>query len=251
MARVTVRTLDEAVLDGSDRFDYFRAPDQPNHLSLHRLDSDRRVLLTGEPAARLAYVWSGGIAVAGRSLPAGSVVIAEQGARVELEGRDTESRVLVFNASSASDRVCDGRIHILPADRSPRVEGLGASGVGGTLFADGGCPSCGVWLHENRFPANSPPPADPRAGIHSHDESEIIFVTAGQMQLGKRLVGPGTAIAIEAGALYSFQPGDEGLTFVNFRAGRPGLIHFADGRNVDEVGVWAHLDRPLEYLAPQ
>lgn len=251
MARVAVRTLDTAKPTGRGRREYFGGDEQPIHLTLHELAEAGSLTLTGEPAAQLAYVWSGAVAAGDRELPSGSVIIAEQGSQIVLSGRDAASRVLVFNAARADDHAGGrGRVHILPADQAPRVEGLGASGVGGTLFADGGCPSCGVWLHENRFPARTGPPPDIRAGIHSHEESEIIFVTAGQMRLGQRLVGPGTAIAIQADTLYSFLPGEEGLTFVNFRAARPGRIHFADGRTTDEIGVWAQMDRPLSYLEP-
>jgi hypothetical protein len=251
MARVAVRNLDTATPTGPDRLDYFRGVSDPIHLALHDLAAARTLTFAGEPAARLAYVWSGAVVAGDRDLPAGSVVIAERLAQVTLIGRDSRSRVLVFGAAACDPQAGEGgKIHMLPADRAPRIEGLGASGVGGTLFADGSCPTCGVWLHENRFPPGLPAPADPQAGVHSHEESEIIFITAGRMRLGNRQVGPGTAIAIEAGTLYSFLPGAEGLTFVNFRAGRPGLIHFADGRTADEVAVWSRTDRPLEYLTP-
>lgn len=251
MARVAIRTLETATQREDGRLDYFAGDAAPIHLALHHLNDDRRLTLAGEPAARLAFVWSGAITAGGQELPSGSVVIAEQGARIELVGCEADSRVVVFGAANPAPAAGAGsHIHILPGDQAPRIEGLGASAVGGTLFADGGCPTCRVWLHENRFPAGLPAPSDPQAGVHSHEESEIIFVTGGQMRLGTRLFGPGTAIAIQAGTLYSFLPGDAGLTFVNFRAGRPGLIHFADGRSSDEVAVWSRTDRPLTYLTP-
>ena len=46
------------------------------------------------------------------------------------------------------------------------------------------------------------------------------------------------AIAIPANTLYSFTPGPQGLTFINFRPGVPGDIHFKDGRTMDETGYW-------------
>ncbi len=250
MPRVSVRSLESAEPAGPGALEYFGG-EAPIHLSLHRLAAGETLALGAHLAARLAYVWTGCVEVAGRDLPAGSVVIAERGAASEMVGRAPQSNVLVFGGRQATAKPGDrGQVHILPRDRAPTVSGMGASGVSGTLFADGGCPTCGVWLHENRFPAQSAPPADPKAGVHSHDENEIIFVTKGQMQLGNKLAGPGTALAIAAGTMYSFLPGPEGLSFVNFRAGRPGLIHFADGRDIDEVGVWSRVDRPLEYLAP-
>jgi hypothetical protein len=250
MPKVAVRSLETARAIAPSLVEYF-GEGHPIHLTLHRLSSGEGLALKAGAVARLAYAWTGAVEVGGYELPAGSTVIVERDAAAELIGRAAESQVLVFAAASepAHPR-SGGHVHILPRGQAPRVEGLGASGVGGTLFADGGCPTCEVWLHENRFPASDAPPAEPRAGIHSHEENEIIFVTGGEMRLGNRSAGPGTAIAIAAGTLYGFLPGPAGLTFVNFRAGRPGLIHFADGRTADEVAVWSKMDRPLEYLRP-
>jgi hypothetical protein len=250
MSRVSVRSLETAEPAAGGTLEYFSG-EAPIHLTLHRLAPGDTLALEAEVAARLAYVWKGGVEAAGRGLPAGSVVIAERGAVSEMVGRAAQSDVLVFGGTQPTAKPGGrGQLHILPRDRAPTVSSMGASGVSGTLFADGGCPTCGVWLHENRFPAQSVASTDPKAGVHSHDENEIIFVTEGRMRLGNKLVGPGTALAIAAGTMYSFLPGPDGLTFVNFRAGRPGLIHFADGRDIDEVGVWSGLDRPLHYLAP-
>jgi hypothetical protein len=70
--------------------------------------------------------------------------------------------------------------------------------------------------------------------------------------VGDRLCGPGTAIAIAANTFYSVTPGPEGVALVNFRAGLPSEVRFADGRTADEVGVWGlRLDRPLRYLMPE
>ena len=251
MPRVAVRTVETARPVAPAVQEYFGGDGHPIHLTLHRLAAGQRLTLKAGAVATLAYVWTGEVGAGGHDLATGSALIAERGTRADLTGRAPQSDVLVFAAAHpALQPLPGGHVHLLPRDLAPGVEGLGASEVGGTLFADGQCPTCEVWLHENRFPANSGPPAEPRAGIHSHEENEIIFVTGGEMRLGNRLVGPGTAIAIAAGTFYGFTPGPAGLTFVNFRAGRPGLIHFADGRTTDEVSVWSRVDRPLVYLAP-
>lgn len=251
MPRVAVRTLEAALASEPGMHEFFAGDGYPIHLTLHRIASGESLALEAGPVARLAYVWTGAIEAGGRELPPGSTVIVERAAAIPLSGLAPHSDVLVFAAAHAPAQPrLGGHVHILPRKRAPNAEGLGASGVGGTLFADGQCPTCEVWLHENRFPARSDPPGETRAGIHSHEENEIIFVTGGEMQLGNRRVGPGTAIAIAAGTFYGFLPGPAGLTFVNFRAGRPGLIHFADGRTADEVAVWSSTDRPLEYLTP-
>ena len=85
-------------------------------------------------------------------------------------------------------------------------------------------------------------------GVHSHSEDEIIFVTDGQIRLGTKLYGPGTALAIAADTLYSFTAGPEGLSFINFRSGTPGDIQFANGSSISETGYWRErLPRP-EYV---
>jgi len=45
--------------------------------------------------------------------------------------------------------------------------------------------------------------------------------------------------------MYSFQTGPDGLSFVNFRAGMPGDIRFANGMTISETGYWREkLPRP-------
>jgi hypothetical protein len=125
--------------------------------------------------------------------------------------------------------------------------------VGGGIHADSGCKTCEVWLHENHFPGDRPQltPEEEKRGVHSHSEDEIIFVTDGQIRLGTRLYGPGTAVAIAADTLYSFAVGPEGLSFINFRAAMPSDIKFANGMSMSETGYWQErLPRP-EYVAPR
>lgn len=52
---------------------------------------------------------------------------------------------------------------------------------------------------------------------HAHDVDEIIVVTQGELRFGRQVFGPGSSVFIPARTLYSFQAGDEGATFLNFR----------------------------------
>ena len=249
MAKVAVRTAEQARQLESGAREYF-GEGHSIRLRSERLASGERLSLGSAAVDRMIYVQAGEVAVGACTLPAGSAIILERGSAAAVEGAAQASSLLVFEAGSPStNQRPGGHVHLLPGDRVPGIANLSASGVSGAIFADGACPTCEVWLHENRFPPMREAPADRQAGVHSHEEDEIIFITAGQMRLGQKLVGPGTAIAIAADTLYSFLPGPEGLTFINFRAGRPGLIHFADGRTVDEIAVWRGTDRPLEYIA--
>ncbi|MFT4027982.1 MAG: hypothetical protein QM676_14470 [Novosphingobium sp.] len=245
MAKVSVMTPEKARRLEGGALEYFGG-DAPIHLHAHELAAGAELGFEPWPVERLVYVRTGAAELGGTALPQGSVAIVERGAAAALRGAEA-CELLVFHGAAPAIRA-GGHVHLLPRDRAPRVPSLGASGVGGTLFADAQCPTCAVWLHENRFPAGAAAPASPEAGIHSHEEDEIIFVTGGAMLLGNRRVGPGTAIAIAADTMYSFLPAPEGLTFINFRAGLPREIHFADGRSMDEVGIWNRVDRPLEYL---
>jgi quercetin dioxygenase-like cupin family protein len=64
---------------------------------------------------------------------------------------------------------------------------------------------------------------------HAHSASEIIYVTRGELVLGARRCGPGSAIYIDADTLYGFRAGPEGATFLNFRGNpRPDYLFKED-----------------------
>ena len=52
---------------------------------------------------------------------------------------------------------------------------------------------------------------------HAHLCDEIIYVIAGQLILGSRVLDPGSSVLIAGHTLYSFRAGPEGVHFVNFR----------------------------------
>ena len=126
----------------------------------------------------------------------------------------------------------------------------GAGGTSGGLHADARCPTCEVWLHENTMPGMPDEAARELGdrGVHSHSEDEIIFVTRGSMRLGNRLYGPGTALAIAADTMYSFTPGPDGLSFINFRAGFPRAFRMKNGQTFDEAGYWRERVTAPQYL---
>ena len=53
--------------------------------------------------------------------------------------------------------------------------------------------------------------------IHCHDEHEIMYVVAGEMCFGSKVLGPGSSVFVPGGAFYTFRTGPEGLQFLNFR----------------------------------
>ncbi|EJL27475.1 hypothetical protein [Novosphingobium sp. AP12] len=222
-------------------------------LTLHRVDLEpgERFEVDAREADTVLYILSGGVGSCGCSLPAGSSLIAERTASATVQAGFEGASIFVFSATEPG-RGEGGHVHLLPRARVPSCERVSEqSDTGGAIYADSDCPTCEVWLHENHFAGAEAPTLEEAArGIHSHSEDEVIVVLSGQMRLGPKLVGPGTALAIAADTLYSFTAGPEGLSFINFRARRPGDIRFVNGPVMNETGLWrAILPRP-EYLEP-
>lgn len=218
----------------------------PLQLHLHQLTAGQSLGIGPLEVECVAYVWHGEGSVRGCRLDCGSSLIVEKGRSITVNPAGEGMQLLVFAASKPSKDQLPGRhVHVLTADRVPRYCEQ-ASHAGG-LHADSDCPTCSIWLHENRFPPAEPLTKERQSnGVHAHSEDEIIFVTKGEMRLGNRSVGAGTALAIAADTLYGFSPGPEGLSFINFRAGRPGDIRFANGHTMSETGFWrAKVARPL------
>ena len=246
MARVAVRSREQ--VRGAA---YFDGAGDPIHLHLHCLKPGESLVLNPGANDCAAYIWQGSVEAGGVELATGSSAIVGRGTSLALTGTGSQgAQVLCFAGSAEQDGL--GTVRLLPTERVPRMAAQpGASGVSGGLHANSDWPGSTVWLHENHFPGGMElTPEQAARGIHSHSEDEIIFVTAGAMRLGGRLVGPGTALAIAADTLYSFTAGPDGLSFVNFRAAMPGDIRFAHGASISETGYWRErVSRPA-YLSP-
>lgn len=261
MPRISVKTLEktQAVpapegcsgLAGARA--YYDGAGSPLHLHLHALAPGETLRIEASVVDRLAYVWHGAVEAGGCTLAKGSSMIVEHGRALALVAGSEPAQVLTFAAAHPPAQPREGgHVHLLPVERVSRAQPEAASGgvAGGMHFA-ADCPTCEIWLHENHFPGRAPlPTEDQERGIHSHSEHEIIFVTDGQIRLGAKLYGPGTAVAIAADTLYSFTGGPDGLSFINFRAGTPGDIQFANGATMSETGYWQErVERP-QYLEP-
>jgi hypothetical protein len=259
MSKLTVRTRDEAessALPGAysgtaEAAAYYAGAQHPLHLHLIEVKAEQTLRIRSGVVDQLAYIWRGAVSAGGRRLVAGSSLIVEHGASLEVVGMAEASTVLACAPARPPVQPREGgHVHLLPAERAPRSDALGGvAGLGGVMHADADCPTCELWLHENQFAGRDAPPQGD-AGVHCHSEDEIIFVVDGDLRLGDRLYGPGTALAIAADAFYSFTPGRDGLRFVNFRAGKPSEIRFKKGPAISETAYWRErLPRP-EYLSP-
>jgi hypothetical protein len=216
----------------------------PIHLHLHRLSAGASMTVVGDPTDCLIYVWEGAIDAAGKILDTRSSAIVEYRAELLVTASVEGAAILVFQLRERGkqDRT-GGHVHVLPSERVPRIDSVQGKRVGMALHADSQCPTCNVWLHENDYLS-----ADEETALHSHSEDEVIFVRAGNIRLGNRIHGLGTAVAIAAHTKYSFFSGPGGLSIVNFRGTSP-TYRSADGTVVlDEAQLWhSHVGKP-EYL---
>lgn len=225
---------------------YMDGVGDPLHLVSHRLEPGAGLRAEGAPNDELLYVLDGSVGAQDVELPAGSSMIVEYGASLDIRAGEDGAEVLAF---LRPDRPVNarpgGHVHILPRDHVPRAHDLGMQNeMGGGIHADAACPTCTVWLHENDFHCT----AGTVIPLHSHSEDEIIFITAGAIRLGHRRYGRGMALAVAAGTRYGFEAAPEGLSFINFRAASP-TVTTARGTS-DEAATWiGRLGRPT-YLLP-
>jgi hypothetical protein len=246
MAKVSVITPEKAVPAGlpagfsgqTNTSAYLVGSKDPLHLLAHTIEPGAVLKIGPGPVACLAYVWHGEVEADGHALREGSSLVVEEGGSLALKAGKEPAQVLTFYAATAPDPAgSGGHVHLLPVERVARVDGM-IKGVNGGMHFDSDCPTCTIWLHENEFTPEFLTPENMNRGAHSHTEDEIIFITDGQARLGNRLVGPGTALAIHADTMYTFNPGPEGLSFINFRAAKPGDIRRDNGSSHSEAGGW-------------
>jgi quercetin dioxygenase-like cupin family protein len=55
--------------------------------------------------------------------------------------------------------------------------------------------------------------------VHSHDEGEVFFITAGEVSVGGTVSGPGSVIYVPPGVEYAMRGGDEGVRFFRIVVG--------------------------------
>lgn len=231
MAKVTIRAIDDAAfgelpmgvkLEGGAAFPVFAAGSDPIRLHRFLLEAGGRLVVEDSGGGQAFYVRRGSIALAGATAEQGSSLVVEHRARAEIEALEP-SELLCFAIGDANAQAVSragGHVHVLPAAAVPRCADFDGQGrVGGALFADSGCPTCEMWLHETVLH-----PGGHETPVHAHDEDEIIVVTSGEIILGRRAFGPDTAIAIARDTLYGFSSGEQGLVFINFRPSSPVYI---------------------------
>jgi quercetin dioxygenase-like cupin family protein len=84
-------------------------------------------------------------------------------------------------------------------------------------------------MFEVRFPPNTV------VHPHAHLVDEIIYVVAGQLIVGNRVLEPGSSVFIAGRTLYTFRAGPEGVHFLNFRP-RAGGNYLSKGELLAQRG---------------
>jgi hypothetical protein len=254
MARVSIATMDKAVAvpssDGSPgvaRCDLLTGASHPIHLRVHELSPGAGMQVSAQDTDVALFVWRGSVSAGGAELGAMASAVVEHGASLQVVAGQDGASVAAFTMNAQRPARDGGHVHLLPSERVPRTAALGGNeGIGGALHADAQCPTCSVWLHENSYAM-----ADKETTVHSHSEDEVIFVHTGSIRLGRRIYGPGTALAVAADTKYGFHSGPDGLGFVNFRGSSPTYTS-GDGKTVmDEAKLWRDLLGAPQYLEVQ
>lgn len=191
------------------------AEERPLWLWMHKLAPGASISWEGPTVGHMVYLWEGGATANGQPLHAQGVTMIEHRSIATIEAREKGAKLLHFQRPEFHPEDTPGtggQAHVIGRDaafqghkpeRDHRY----------VLWADAGSPSSSLWLHESSFGTPRPP-----GGYHYHTVDEIIFVLRGTMLFGRDALKPGTALAIDAHTTYGFGVGDDGLSFINFRA---------------------------------
>src|SRR5262249_13623921 len=151
MGKIRIATLEDAPSaaprDGAEGEVKTRAiladASDPLHARLHQLARNAVLSLGPLETDCVVYVWRGAVEAGGRRLAAGSSLVVEHSASIDIRGCEAASDLVAFNAARPSgDGLAGGHVHSLPAEHVPRAELAGTQGAAGALHADAACPSC-------------------------------------------------------------------------------------------------------------
>jgi len=207
------------------------ASDEALELWVHDLRAGAELRWQPRLHDHLVYVWKGALTVDGTPVCAGQVVVVERLASCSFKAAAPGVTLAHFHQSLTQAPISEkagDQVHIVAAEgQFSRWDDARAARH--TVWVDAHCPNNELWLHKSAFQKRRP-----QSEPHLHNENEIIFVIEGGTIVGKNH-GPGTAIAVAAGTVYTFGVADGGTTFINFRATNP-LVKMVDRGK--PVGDW-------------
>ena len=161
------------------------------------------------------YLAKGQVRTGGHTCSPEGVVIVEAGvpAVVHVE----EPSELLHFGSRGQKPPMDG--HFGPSLPGCQVHVVGPGAVFASrtdteetrIYADSTCPTCRptlFYIKRNE---------EYVSGGHSHSQNELVHVLDGELHVGRRSIGVGETMAIEADFRYAFRAGPQGITFLNYR----------------------------------
>lgn len=202
----------------------FPIADRPLRAWVHELRRGATFQWTEPPVGHAIYVLDGELQADNERLGRTAALLVEHGATATCTVTSDTARIVHFHRDESIPEApsrSGGHSHLVSSQGIFQFQSQGSRPHYGVIYADSGCPNCELWLHASlEWGPNKPTTA------HYHTTDEIIYVLDGSMMFGKREVGVGEAVAIDANTTYKFATGDRGLSFLNFRASEPYYIEF-------------------------
>ena len=225
----------------------YAKPDRPLWLWMHELASGAQIRFAQPPLAHLLYVWKGELAADGVSVGAEGVVCVEHLGTTTVTAGQSGATLLHYH-SQGPDPTREARpgggVHVLGCDGIRKVRDDTYYETTTTVWTDAACPRCELWFHQSKFEK-----AYPQGHPHYHTEDEIIFVVQGGLVFGRRVLKPGSALAVDKGTVYGFGVDEGGLAFTNFRPSEPHFVMMSrDGPKHAPFSERDHLNRGTPFV---
>ena len=225
-------------------------PDRQLWLWMHEMEAGASIRWERPPVGHLAYVWKGGVTVGAERLGPAGVLNTEHGGSSSIVAGPSGATVLDYHSRDARPEYSTkrgGHAHRVDANGLMQVKDNVYYDTETTVWADAACPTCDVWFHQSRFNT-----ACPQGHAHFHPEDEIIFVVEGGMIVGRDVLKPGTALAVDANTVYGFGVAEGGLAFTNFRPTEPHFVMMSrDGPKHEPISERDHLRKgTTTYVRP-
>ena len=195
--------------------------ERPLWLWMHELMPGASIRWDTPDVGHVLHVWKGGVTADGQASGSDAVICIEHKAHAVIEAGDYGATLLHYHRRiphPTQGSRPGGHVHVSGKDGLLKVRNEEYD-VTTTFWLDSRCPNCELWLHKSDI-VNPRPQSLP----HFHPEDEIIFVVKGGMIVGRRILKPGTALAVDANTTYAFGVDKGGLAFTNFRPTEPHFV---------------------------
>ena len=179
--------------------------------------------LHGSPRAgdEVVYVVAGSLSSGSDRCPTGGVLLVAEGTELHLQAT-SETVLLHFGRQGPFAPAA-------PGVGRPPVQMVGPAGRYATtdgqrdtrFYAESDQDFSATFFYTGRTGSF-------RSLPHSHSQDEIVYVAAGSLTFGARLVPAGSAIAVPADRRYGFRGDEAGFALLNYRPG-PSYFSGSDG----------------------